>query len=144
MGFAVDALRTDITGTFPFEHDRLQESILPTEANLKRCTRTLSFLVLVFFGLSFDGLAQNRYLTTGTGGTPMALSGDYRSLGWNPGHLTFSPLLEDQLEICSGWYLKSAHALVHLFWKERTYGTAYGAEQMEKRMHGTPMNGVTT
>ncbi|MEC8635318.1 MAG: hypothetical protein VXY58_05870, partial [Bacteroidota bacterium] len=38
--------------------------------------------VLVFFGLSFDGMAQNRYLTTGTGGTPMALSGDYRSLGW--------------------------------------------------------------
>ena len=59
-------------------------------------------LVLVFFGLSFDGLAQNRYLTTGTGGTPMALSGDYRSLGWNPGHLTFSPLLEPNWKSAAG------------------------------------------
>lgn len=58
--------------------------------------------VLVFFGLSFDGLAQNRYLTTGTGGTPMALSGDYRSLGWNPGHLTFSPLLEPNWKSAAG------------------------------------------
>lgn len=59
-------------------------------------------LVLVFFGLSLDGLAQNRYLTTGTGGTPMALSGDYRSLGWNPGHLTFSPLLEPNWKSAAG------------------------------------------
>lgn len=58
--------------------------------------------VLVLFGLSFDGLAQNRYLTTGTGGTPMALSGDYRSLGWNPGHLTFSPLLESNWKSTAG------------------------------------------
>jgi hypothetical protein len=58
--------------------------------------------VLVFFGLSIDGLAQNRYLTTGTGGTPMALSGDYRSLGWNPGHLTFSPLLEPNWKSAAG------------------------------------------
>jgi hypothetical protein len=58
--------------------------------------------VLVFFGLSFDGLAQNRYLTAGTGGTPMALSGDYRSLGWNPGHLTFSPLLEPNWKSAAG------------------------------------------
>ena len=58
--------------------------------------------VLVFFGLSFDSMAQNRYLTTGTGGTPMALSGDYRSLGWNPGHLTFSPLLEPNWKSAAG------------------------------------------
>ena len=58
--------------------------------------------VLVFFGISFDGMAQNRYLTTGTGGTPMALSGDYRSLGWNPGHLTFSPLLEPNWKSAAG------------------------------------------
>ena len=34
----------------------------------------------------------------------MALSGDYRSLGWNPGHLTFSPLLEDQWKSAAGGF----------------------------------------
>ena len=46
--------------------------------------------------------AQSRYLTAGTGGTPMALSGDYRALGWNPGQLTFSPLLDDDWKSTAG------------------------------------------
>lgn len=36
--------------------------------------------------------AQSRYLTFGTGATPMTLSGDYRAMGWNPGQMSFSPL----------------------------------------------------
>ena len=51
---------------------------------------------------TIQGVAQNRYLTTGTGGTPMALSGDYRSLGWNPSHITFSPLLESDWKSAAG------------------------------------------
>ncbi|MGB1122665.1 MAG: hypothetical protein ACPG08_03995, partial [Flavobacteriales bacterium] len=58
----------------------------------------------VFLNIAFPGFTQNRYLTAGTGGTPMALSGDYRSLGWNPGHLTFSPLLEDQWKSAAGGF----------------------------------------
>ena len=38
------------------------------------------------------GHAQNQYLSFGTGGTPMALGGDYRALGWNPAQISFSPL----------------------------------------------------
>lgn len=47
-------------------------------------------------------LSQSRYLTTGTGGTPMALSSDYRALGWNPGQLTFSPLLDKNWKSTAG------------------------------------------
>ena len=36
--------------------------------------------------------AQAPHLSVGVGATPMALSGDYRSLGWNPAHLTLSPM----------------------------------------------------
>lgn len=32
----------------------------------------------------------------------MALSGDYRSLGWNPSHITFSPLLESDWKSAAG------------------------------------------
>ena len=32
----------------------------------------------------------------------MSLSGDYRSLGWNPGQLTFSPLLADEWKSAAG------------------------------------------
>lgn len=64
-----------------------------------RCAFLLGFLIVVF-----QGKAQNRYLTTGTGGTPMALSGDYRSLGWNPSHLTFSPLLQDNWKSAVGGF----------------------------------------
>ncbi len=36
--------------------------------------------------------AQAPHLSVGVGATPMALSGDYRALGWNPAHLTLSPM----------------------------------------------------
>jgi hypothetical protein len=43
--------------------------------------------------LSFHSVtAQSPHLSVGVGATPMALSGDYRALGWNPAHLTLSPM----------------------------------------------------
>tara|TARA_B100001093_G_scaffold519196_1_gene607081 strand:+ start:3026 stop:4513 length:1488 start_codon:yes stop_codon:yes gene_type:complete len=49
----------------------------------------LTFLVVAF---STTLIGQNQHLTYGTGATPMALGSDYRAMGWNPAHLTLSPL----------------------------------------------------
>ena len=46
--------------------------------------------------------AQDQYLSFGTGGTPMALGGDYRALGWNPAQITFSPLNQDDWKSAAG------------------------------------------
>ncbi len=46
--------------------------------------------------------AQDQYLSFGTGGTPMALGGDYRALAWNPAQITFSPLNQDDWKSAAG------------------------------------------
>ncbi|MBL6866380.1 MAG: hypothetical protein ISQ97_04715, partial [Flavobacteriales bacterium] len=53
-------------------------------------------LLAFSFCLFFSNIrGQNQHLTYGTGATPMALSSDYRALGWNPAHITLSPLLKE-------------------------------------------------
>jgi len=47
-------------------------------------------------------MGQTRYLTFGTGATPMTLSGDYRALGWNPAQMTFSPLNKNEWKSAIG------------------------------------------
>ena len=59
----------------------------------------LAFSLCTFFS---DVQGQNQHLTYGTGATPMALSSDYRSLGWNPAHITLSPLLKDNWKNAAG------------------------------------------
>jgi hypothetical protein len=51
-------------------------------------------LILTFMIGAFASscIGQNQHLTYGTGATPMALGSDYRSLGWNPAHISLSPL----------------------------------------------------
>ena len=57
-----------------------------------RLLRHFFWLILWILSGNHAAFAQSRYLTFGTGATPMSLSGDYRALGWNPAQLTFSPL----------------------------------------------------
>mgnify|MGYP002629239561 CR=1 FL=1 len=52
----------------------------------------LAILFVVFVSGIGALKAQAQHLSVGVGATPMALSGDYRALGWNPAHLTFSPM----------------------------------------------------
>ena len=56
--------------------------------------QTMRLLILAFAigPLASMSWCQNQHLTYGTGATPMALGSDYRSMGWNPAHLTLSPL----------------------------------------------------
>ncbi len=54
-----------------------------------------SFGILLFCLQAASLFGQNPHLTYGTGATPMALSSDYRALGWNPAHITLSPLLKE-------------------------------------------------
>ena len=63
---------------------------------------TYRLVLLVGLVIACESSAQSRYLAAGAGGTPMALSGDYRSLGWNPGQLTFSPLLDEEWKSAAG------------------------------------------
>ena len=61
------------------------------------------FIVSALFLVSSGHiLAQTRYLTFGTGATPMVLSGDYRALGWNPAQMTFSPLNKPEWKSAAG------------------------------------------
>lgn len=58
-----------------------------------------SVLIVLVFN-SFLASAQQGVF--GTGATPMALNGDYRSLGWNPAHITLSPLLRNEWKSAIG------------------------------------------
>ncbi|HBP45629.1 MAG TPA: hypothetical protein DD635_06970 [Flavobacteriales bacterium] len=71
----------------------------PSKEGLFQAGLLCSFLIV-----ACEGFAQNRYLTVGTGATPMSLAGDYRSLGWNPSHITFSPLLDSNWNSAAGGF----------------------------------------
>ena len=61
----------------------------------------LAFCLCLFFS---NVKGQNQHLTYGTGATPMALSSDYRALGWNPAHITLSPLLKEDWKNAVGGF----------------------------------------
>lgn len=80
------------------------------------------FLVLtaLFSALSSHGIGQNQYLTFGTGATPMALSSDYRSNGWNPAHISLSPMLQPD-------------------WKSAAAGMEFGARLSSEALNRTDL-----
>ena len=61
-------------------------------------------LVCLLFSFVANVQGQNQHLTYGTGATPMALSSDYRALGWSPAHITLSPLLKDDWKNAAGGF----------------------------------------
>jgi len=61
-------------------------------------------LTCFLFAFAAHVQGQNQHLTYGTGATPMALSSDYRALGWNPAHITLSPLIKDDWKNAAGGF----------------------------------------
>ena len=56
----------------------------------------------------------------------MSLSGDYRSLGWNPGQLTFSPLLADEWKSAAGGLEFGARISSNVLEREDVWGGILG------------------
>ena len=61
----------------------------------------------------------------------MALSGDYRSLGWNPGHLTFSPLLEDEWKSAVGGFEVGARLSSSVLEREDVWNSVWNRTEGE-------------
>lgn len=66
----------------------------PSMHGHRRTTLSRSFVLSLLLLNFVCVLSQTPHISVGVGGTPMALSGDYRALGWNPAHLTLSPMNE--------------------------------------------------
>ncbi len=85
-----------------FRHNTLNAALKNSPDFLwKKCV-VRGFLTTLFLAHLGSLAAQAPHTSVGVGATPMALSGDYRALGWNPAHLTLSPMNSNWKSAISG------------------------------------------
>ena len=93
-------LTIDSIGTFRYNNLNVSQEI--SRDFLKMTCAVRGFLAVLFLAHFSSAAAQAPHTSVGVGATPMALSGDYRALGWNPAHLTLSPMNSNWKSAISG------------------------------------------